>query len=356
MFKIGFPVDTGEEQSAYGIFVQLTKGDKHYCKDGSTSNLRSNSGATFSFERCRHKIQRYKVFEFEIIPSPPNLEDITPENMCDVGYSDAVCCALATYSSRSPQIPIFISCTFASQKKTLGFRNIQLSPVAQTPNGPLSLAVKYAAARKCGVAALFLHEKDAQSLYRTMPCDIIPLSNITKKTLHNRKTLIIVSCQSSDFKNLVKLITTPNYTKIITLCCILSFIIGILVYKMFIYQEQKTYKKTLYFLENISKSDITVDGKLKSSVMIKSDEKLTLMLYSSTINHWYFSLNQDHKLERIIVVGNNHEIHGIPEEIPIKKIPNSVNKENILTKLYMFEKWASAKIVSLKRNGLFILY
>ncbi|BBM86098.1 formylglycine-generating enzyme family protein [Candidatus Uabimicrobium amorphum] len=209
MLEIGFPIDTGSDEHLYVVMVTLQKATHHSCKDGGISALRENSGAFYVFERLSPEMQNQYSFQFEILPHPG--PESTPKNMCDVGYSDALCCLLATFLYKAPTTitgKIFVSCALVPQEKQFALQNVILEKVTNEDEtlSKQSLYHKWLAAVKNNALALVLHKCDAQLLYQEL-CDRdiaaikIPLSQkvFAKITTQKHDKPVIISCNRNDY-------------------------------------------------------------------------------------------------------------------------------------------------------------
>lgn len=220
MLEIGFPVDTGNDKILHAVMVKMLRAEYHHCKGGGSSALRNNSGAFYIFERLSPEIKNQYSFEFTIVPDPG--ANSTPKSMCDVGYSDAVCCYLATSLYKVPSKihgRIFISCALVPQEKHLGLRNLQLEKVTNENivSSKKSLHNKWLAANKNNALALVLHEEDARLLYEELLSKNVTvkrysLSRNIFRDIASQKTLqaAIVSCGSHQLTALEQALKNPR--------------------------------------------------------------------------------------------------------------------------------------------------
>lgn len=208
-FRLGFPVDSGSLDYSFIVLVRAIRAKYHWCREGGKSELRPSSGAQFAFVRAPQEIQDQCRFEFEPIPTPPNQRYNKPDQLCNVGYSDAVACVLAiaqyhpnSVSKTAQERPVLISCAFAPNQLNQGLSELLLDKVTQENDADAqkSLLHKWTAARHYKALALVLHEEDALLLQKmAIPeLQIFPLSKNIFDVLLQRdeaKTPII-SCHS----------------------------------------------------------------------------------------------------------------------------------------------------------------
>ncbi len=203
MFLIVYPVDSGSFEKSFIIVPRLVLAEEHACRFGGTSSLLPKSGAEFVFERAPAYVKDRYRFEFETIPFFS--EDVTPDTMIDMGYSDSTACALAI-SHKQQNITtenasiIAISCSFAYQDQNKGMRGFQLERVTNSRRDELaqnSLHNKWHAAKNNGAKALVLHEEDAKILTQKVGVDYVTLEKNTFSTLQNSpiEELHIISCK-----------------------------------------------------------------------------------------------------------------------------------------------------------------
>ena len=218
MFNIGFPLDCGDENSTV-VLVELIRNNKvHSCRGGGNSGLREDSGAAYVFERVAPRIREEYRFQFEIIPKPNNISSFTPRNICDIGSSDAVACALAVelYDNRPrpkdrPIVAVSVALCYSDPAK--GLTGLKLEKVTNADPEPAtkSLAAKWHAACRVNALALVLHQIDAELLCRELATQPQPPRQYQLSrypNIFNQLAVVpppqpaIVSCTSDDWRQL----------------------------------------------------------------------------------------------------------------------------------------------------------
>jgi hypothetical protein len=205
-FRIGFPVDGGTPELSFIVLIQIGLSKYHTCKGGEASALRANSGAAFVFERVPEDIRERYRFEFE--PVPIGNTKTRPDNLTDVGYSDAVACALSIaktssqYNSSQPEKTtplILLSCSFQPHEARQGLTGLLLEKVtnhdlAKSRN---SLYNKWRAACQNHALALVLHREDAKVLNQNFSAPQFPLTKTIFVELlgRNFRETPVVSCE-----------------------------------------------------------------------------------------------------------------------------------------------------------------
>ncbi len=140
-FRVGFPLDGGSLEHSLLVIPQLHLAQWHSCQPGDVSGLRTNSGASFIFQRVSSETReyfRFKFFLFSFLDQkiPP---DVRPDNLAQEGSSDAVACALAVAQHKLEAIPekgsfVVVSGGFQPQDQALGLAGLTCSPLVLDPN------------------------------------------------------------------------------------------------------------------------------------------------------------------------------------------------------------------------------
>lgn len=197
--------------------MRLVRSAYHYCKGGKNSGLREGSGAAFVYERVPEHIHRQFCYEFEIIPHPPNIQDISPKYLCDVGYSDSVACALAVAQAQLGRATdttaplVLISCSFAPHACNQGLKNLVLGRVSSNDGGEAmaSLYNKWCASQANKALAMVLHEDDAEELQKMIGRRVLPLTEDVFEGLGAPEEPVLISCKSDQLESLIKALRLP---------------------------------------------------------------------------------------------------------------------------------------------------
>jgi hypothetical protein len=177
-FRIGYPIDSQKEEDRYAIIVEAVNDPGyHSVKGGMTGELKQHSGAYFVWERASEFIRDKYRYLFEPI-GKKNLENLSPQNLFDYGYSDSVASLLGLiqYTSNSMEKKnikdspvVLISCSFCYQDPNLGWKGLRLNRVTHERKvdakyWPKSLYRKWQVVCVEQALALVLHEEDADFL------------------------------------------------------------------------------------------------------------------------------------------------------------------------------------------------
>lgn len=220
-FLLGFPVDSGSVELSFIVLVRTIRAKYHWCRGGGKSELRTQSGARFAFEHAPREIQDQCRFEFEPLPSPSNERYNKPDQLCNVGYSDAAACALAIaqyHPGGTPleqlHRPVLISCSFApNHQLNQGLSGLILDKVThENPEeSRKSLKNKWIAAQKYRALALVLHEEDAKLLAQNTS-ELFHIFDLRKDTFvklarQNLEETPVIACKSDQFPLLAEALT-----------------------------------------------------------------------------------------------------------------------------------------------------
>ncbi len=214
MFRIGFPLDAGE--NSHYIVVNLIRAKHHVCKDcGVSDSLPENSGSRFAWER-ELEFHSYYRFQFSIFPTEKRNQLKTPQQLFTEGNSDfaASALAIAQNSDLSESTPlVLVSCSCRPNPLEKGLHEVQLDKVTNEnrERAKKSLLNKWRVATESPAVALVLHEKDVQILLEALQenqeqkeIKVFSLEEVNFSKLESKKTPIIVSCQDNDLPNLAK--------------------------------------------------------------------------------------------------------------------------------------------------------